>query len=62
MREGSEPDIFWNALGGKGEYLREKEINKFTEDPHLFTCTITEGKKYTLAFKYFLSKGNVGLL
>lgn len=43
VREGSEPDVFWNALGGKGEYPREKEIKGFTEDPHLFTCVSTEG-------------------
>ncbi|KAK2641213.1 hypothetical protein Ddye_022976 [Dipteronia dyeriana] len=43
VREGSEPDIFWNALGGKTEYPREKEIKGCIEDPHLFTCTFTEG-------------------
>ncbi|KAL6967660.1 actin filament capping, variant 2 [Sarracenia purpurea var. burkii] len=43
VREGNEPDIFWNALGGKGEYPRDKEINRFTEDPHLFTCAFIEG-------------------
>ncbi|XP_058198853.1 villin-1 [Rhododendron vialii] len=44
VREGSEPELLWNALGGKGEYPREKEITRFTEDPHLFTCVSTEGK------------------
>ncbi|KAL9415799.1 hypothetical protein AB3S75_039068 [Citrus x aurantiifolia] len=44
VREGSEPEVFWNALGGKSEYPREKEIKGFIEDPHLFTCTLTEGK------------------
>ncbi|XP_052185182.1 villin-1 isoform X2 [Diospyros lotus] len=43
VREGSEPDLFWHALGGKGEYPREKEIDIFIEDPHLFTCALTEG-------------------
>ncbi|KAJ0084553.1 hypothetical protein Patl1_31125 [Pistacia atlantica] len=43
VREGSEPDAFWNALGGKGEHPREKEIRRCIEDPHLFTCTFTEG-------------------
>ncbi|KAG5515121.1 hypothetical protein RHGRI_036230 [Rhododendron griersonianum] len=43
VREGSEPEHLWNALGGKGEYPREKEIARFTEDPHLFTCVSTEG-------------------
>ncbi|KAL8233011.1 hypothetical protein R6Q57_002789 [Mikania cordata] len=44
IREGSEPDVFWDALGGKTEYPKEKEIKRFIEDPHLFVCTFTEGK------------------
>ncbi|KAA8549393.1 hypothetical protein F0562_001077 [Nyssa sinensis] len=43
LREGSEPDVFWSALGGKVEYPREKEIKVNVEDPHLFTCTFTDG-------------------
>ncbi|GJV50106.1 villin-1 isoform X1 [Tanacetum coccineum] len=43
VREGSEPDVFWDALGGKTEYPKEKEIKRFVEDPHLFVCTYTEG-------------------
>nr|GEY65307.1 villin-1 isoform X1 [Tanacetum cinerariifolium] len=42
VREGSGPDVFWDALGGKTEYSKEKEINRFVEDPHLFVCTYTE--------------------
>ncbi|KAD4981896.1 hypothetical protein E3N88_18567 [Mikania micrantha] len=42
IREGSEPDVFWDALGGKTEYPKEKEIKRFIEDPHLFVCTFTE--------------------
>ncbi|MFS7953504.1 putative villin headpiece, villin/Gelsolin, ADF-H/Gelsolin-like domain superfamily [Helianthus anomalus] len=42
VREGSEPDVFWDALGGKTEYPKEKEIKRFVEDPHLFVCTFTE--------------------
>ncbi|XP_073114819.1 villin-1 [Elaeis guineensis] len=47
VREGSEPDIFWSALGGKAEYPREKDIKDYTEDPHLFTCncSILKGKE-----------------
>lgn len=56
MREGSEPDVFWNALGGKGEYPREKEIKGFTEDPHLFTCVSTEGKECIPTLKYSLKR------
>ncbi|KAL4188346.1 hypothetical protein AMTRI_Chr08g201960 [Amborella trichopoda] len=43
IREGSEPDNFWNALGGKLDYSREREIRKVTDDPHLFTCIFSEG-------------------
>ncbi|XP_077238711.1 villin-like 1 [Tasmannia lanceolata] len=43
VREGSEPDLFWDAIGGKMEYPREKVIKEYVEDPHLFTCTFTEG-------------------
>lgn len=42
VREGSEPDDFWNALGGKAEYPREKEIIGFMEDPRLFVCIFAE--------------------
>lgn len=48
VREGNEPDIFWDALGGKAEYPREKEIQGFIDDPHLFALKITRGKKNTL--------------
>ncbi|XP_056846108.1 villin-1 isoform X2 [Raphanus sativus] len=36
-REGSEPDTFWDLLGGKAEYPKEKEMRKQIEEPHLFT-------------------------
>ncbi|KAL5991476.1 actin filament capping [Asimina triloba] len=42
VREGSEPDVFWDAIGGKAEYPREKGSKKHEEDPHLFTCAFTE--------------------
>ncbi|KAF8111225.1 hypothetical protein N665_0076s0212 [Sinapis alba] len=38
-REGSEPDTFWDLLGGKAEYPKEKEMRKQIEEPHLFTCS-----------------------
>ncbi|OVA02671.1 Villin headpiece [Macleaya cordata] len=47
VREGSEPDVFWNALGGKAEYPREKEIKCYVEDPNLFMCTSIEGERKT---------------
>ncbi|XP_061358502.1 villin-1 [Gastrolobium bilobum] len=43
VREGNEPDIFWDALGGKAEYPRGKEIQGFIDDPHLFALKITRG-------------------
>ncbi|CAN0910703.1 VLN1 [Linum grandiflorum] len=39
VREGSEPDDFWNALGGKADYPKGKTISRHTEDPHLFKVT-----------------------
>ncbi|KAK9124474.1 hypothetical protein Sjap_014076 [Stephania japonica] len=42
IREGSEPDVFWNVLCGKAEYSREKETKGYAEHPHLFTYTSTE--------------------
>ncbi|KAI7757930.1 hypothetical protein M8C21_007666 [Ambrosia artemisiifolia] len=43
IREGSEPDVFWDALGGKTEYPKEREIKRSIEDPHLFVCIFSEG-------------------
>ncbi|KAH1197076.1 Villin-1 [Glycine max] len=44
VREGNEPDIFWDALSGKAEYPKGKEIQGFIDDPHLFALKITRGK------------------
>ncbi|KAJ6345291.1 hypothetical protein OIU78_008044 [Salix suchowensis] len=49
VREGSEPDIFWNALGGKTEYPRQKELKQHVEDPRLFTLTCADGMQNTLS-------------
>ncbi|KAG4923691.1 hypothetical protein JHK87_049231 [Glycine soja] len=43
VREGNEPDIFWDALSGKAEYPKGKEIQGFIDDPHLFALKITRG-------------------
>nr|XP_011460943.1 PREDICTED: villin-1 isoform X2 [Fragaria vesca subsp. vesca] len=43
VREGSESDVFWSALGEKAEYARGKEIKGYIEDPHLFMLSGTEG-------------------
>nr|VDC70758.1 unnamed protein product [Brassica rapa] len=42
-REGSEPDTFWDLLGGKTEYPKEKETRKQVEEPRLFTCSCISG-------------------
>lgn len=43
VREGSEPDLFWEILGGKAEYQKGKEAKGPIEDPHLFVLNISEG-------------------
>ncbi|XP_050367223.1 villin-1 isoform X2 [Argentina anserina] len=43
VREGSESDVFWSALGTKADYARGKEIKGYLEDPHLFMLGGTEG-------------------
>ncbi|KAK7289772.1 hypothetical protein RIF29_03698 [Crotalaria pallida] len=43
VREGNEPDNFWDALGGKAEYPKGKEIQGFIDDPHLFALKIKGG-------------------
>ncbi|XP_022948221.1 villin-1 isoform X1 [Cucurbita moschata] len=43
VREGSEPDLFWEALGGKSEYQKGKEAKGPIEDPQLFVLNISEG-------------------
>ncbi|CAN1808989.1 VLN1 [Linum perenne] len=45
VREGNEPDDFWNALGGKAEYPKGKTIRRHTEDPHLFKVITDDGSK-----------------
>lgn len=43
VREGNEPDIFWNIIGGKVDHPKEKVIKEHVEDPHLFACILEEG-------------------
>lgn len=61
VREGSEPDSFWNALGGKAEYSSEKKIKEFTEDPHLFVL-ISSGGEQHIFFPNSLLKDDVFVL
>lgn len=54
VREGSEPDEFWSALGGRADYARAKEIKGHPEDPRLFMLNISDGKKNIHSSKFFL--------
>lgn len=49
LKEGTESEQFWDLLGGKCEHPNQK-ILKITEgDPHLFSCTFLEGRKYEIS-------------
>lgn len=43
VREGNEPDHFWNVIGPKLEYPKQRDIPRYSEDPHLFSCIFKEG-------------------
>lgn len=43
-KEGSETDQFWEKLGGKLEYPSQKIKKDGESDPHLFSCTFSNGK------------------
>ncbi|TVU17630.1 hypothetical protein EJB05_33678 [Eragrostis curvula] len=43
VREGSEPDSFWKALGGRSEYSKEKCIKGWPADPQLYSCSVAHG-------------------
>lgn len=36
VEEGSEPEGFWTALGGMGEYPKVKEAEEVSQEPRLF--------------------------
>jgi villin 1/advillin len=42
VAEGDEPDLFWDSIGGKGEYSQAKEYGELEADPRLFqmSCDI----------------------
>lgn len=47
INEGDEPEDFWNALGGKGEYDNELERpGAPILDPRLFHCRVTTAGKF----------------
>lgn len=42
VSEGKEPEGFWAAIGGQGEYTKVKEV-EVDHDPRLFRCTYNVG-------------------
>lgn len=40
VQEGAEPQGFWAALGGMGEYPKESEVETASQDPRLFQVQI----------------------
>mmetsp|Transcript_17974 Transcript_17974/g.23281 ORF Transcript_17974/g.23281 Transcript_17974/m.23281 type:complete len:578 (-) Transcript_17974:333-2066(-) len=43
LKEGHEPARFWRALGGKGDYPKERHARVVVEDPRLFHCSNMTG-------------------
>ncbi|XWS73278.1 hypothetical protein CRYUN_Cryun02cG0114200 [Craigia yunnanensis] len=43
QREGSESEQFWELLGGKSEYPRQRISREPEGDPHLFSCAFSKG-------------------
>uniref|UniRef100_A0A3Q4BNU7 Gelsolin-like domain-containing protein n=1 Tax=Mola mola TaxID=94237 RepID=A0A3Q4BNU7_MOLML len=44
VEETKEPDNFWAALGGKGEYQTSQTLQKTIKPPRLFACSNKTGK------------------
>lgn len=43
VEESSEPEPFWSALGGKGEYPTVKDLPEMDREPRLFVCSNATG-------------------
>jgi len=43
VAEGSEPDAFWEAVGGKGEYVKAKSAPELDREATLFHCSNAKG-------------------
>ncbi|XP_077214981.1 villin-4-like [Tasmannia lanceolata] len=53
QKEGSETEQFWDLLGGKSEHHSQKIGKDAESDPHLFSCTFSEGNlKVTEIFNF----------
>jgi hypothetical protein len=46
VQEGKEPEAFWTAVGGKGEYATAKELGDDMKQPRLFHCSANSGQFY----------------
>ena len=47
IQEGSEPDEFWNGLGGQGEYSKTlHNLDKPILEPRLFQCLELNGGRF----------------
>ncbi|CAN0099992.1 unnamed protein product [Ascophyllum nodosum] len=44
VEEGSEPEAFWDALGGIAEYPEASEVEAVTQEPRLFQVSTSSGK------------------
>jgi hypothetical protein len=42
--EGKEPEAFWSAVGGKGEYATAKDMGDDMKIPRLFHCSANSGQ------------------
>lgn len=55
QKEGAESEQFWGLIGGrKSEYPKHKIARVAEGDPHLFSCTLTNGMASFLLFFFFL--------
>eukprot|EP00249_Psilotum_nudum_P017143 c26180_g2_i1 orf=638-3619(+) len=53
LKEGTEPEVFWDILGGKEVYPSHREAKETAKDPHLFSCSYPKGQlKVTELFNY----------
>lgn len=49
QKEGTESEQFWDLLGGKCEHPNQKIVKVTEGDPHLFSCSFLEGRKYEVS-------------
>ncbi|KAH1216221.1 Villin-4 [Glycine max] len=54
LKEGLEPEQFWDLLGGKTEYPSQKITREAENDPHLFSCNFSEGNLKCINLKQCL--------